>query len=229
MRILRESNIRLCSNIHILKSELENDKEFHAKVRGRKALNHLLGKVVKEKEQTEIALNNLQIAEINHAGIPLDNCKFKKAWGIVVDNEQNYFVECRCDYSECPQYNACLSKKIELNDIINDINELEILTDKLSNNYSEPISKIESLASIATEIEREVSDLSIGKDVVELVEVKHNKLIDEELLMNCLVSIERIAGDIVHLKDITERLDKDVSEIRNKIHKKLTQHKHSMR
>ena len=40
--------------------------------------------------------------------------------------------------------------------------------------------------------------------------------------MSCLVSIERISGSIEHLKDITERLGKDINEIRLKLHAKIS-------
>ncbi|WP_207729279.1 hypothetical protein [Clostridium sp. 'deep sea'] len=218
---MRKSNVKLCSNISLLTSELLNDTKFHSKVRGRKALAYLASKI-NNKSNSALTLNNLQVAELTHAGVTLDNCKHKNSWGLVVDENNEFYVECRCHLSECPQFKECLNNKIYMSDVIKKINnnQKEDLMEKIIIDIINDCDVIEKSINYA---DKEVSNMKMNTNLTHLSEQKSKiDKVENEFLMSCLVSIERISGSIEHLKDITERLGKDVNEIRIRLHAKIT-------
>lgn len=227
---MRKPNISLRSNIYILTGELENDQQFHAQVRGRKALQKLLQEHEKQlgslgPSHTTINLNKIQLAELNYADITA-GCKNSSSWGLVGSPSTGFHLECRCDDTGCPHFNNCSMIKIYNDDPIDDLDQAAVQLKLVESGQSvelkeEAYSEMADILDAKEVLEKDVNTML--KD--EFQSGKISSMDNEKMLMTCLVSIERITSDIIHLRDITERLEKDVSEIRNKIYAKLSMYR----
>ena len=227
---MRKPNISLRSNIYILNGELENDQQFHAQVRGRKALQKLLQEHEKQignlgPANTTINLNKIQLAELNYGDIA-GGCKNSNCWGLVGSPSTGFHLECRCEDASCPHFKNCSKIKIFNDDPVDDIDQASAQLKLVESGQAfelEEEAYPEMAEALGAKVVLEKDVNTMLKD--EFESGKISSIDNEKMLMTCLVSIERITSDIIHLRDITERLEKDVSEIRNKIYAKLSMYR----
>jgi len=188
-----KSNVSLVSNVYILQEELDNDIKFHEQVRGRKALHYLYNYINKQRHTNEaghsMELSPLQKAEAR-VGWSCDNNE-EGSWGVIKKGD-TFFVECRCEKTECPQYTYCTS-----------------LTNQ------------QTLSELQYEV-AEISEL-IADNASQLYEdIAIDDKFDNKMLMTYLVALERINSDISHLRDITDRLARDVNELKEAVMERLS-------